>query len=669
MPNVQHTLGRLAGSNLFSTLDISGAFHCIAIHPEDRPYTAFSTPWGQKQFKDLGFGLCNGPATYCRLVQLVLQAVPHTAALPYMDDAIVHSSSVLEHLANLRMTLEAYRKAGLKLSPTKCEFFVTEAKFLGHKLTKHGIEPTDEYKDSVKNLKVPTTKSEARAFLGVIGYYRLSIPNYTHLALPWIQATGGTAGMNPVEVKEAEKTPLKVTDDMIQSFKVLQKALLEAPIRGYPYFNDSRGGMFVLDTDWCKHQIAGVLSQKQRKSESDEWKEVAIMYASHKLSKTQSNYAPYKGELFAGAYYFKYFAYYLKYAEEFLWRTDHYALLFYKTCKDLNDHVSRHLDTLESYNFIVQHRAGTKHGNADGLSRMEPADSIDDLRPYMVCALYKKNDPNVPPESLVPHTVSRPLPTFGKLDRLKLTPKVLRQEQAKDTMLPLVINAVREKNHKLFGYDQLDEAAQHYVRYKFRNLVFDKSDGVLKCRRMHPHSGKDIMAACLPPSMQWQVVKAAHSQLGHAGVARTREYLLLAVYFPYMNDCITEVVARCGVCQYIRKPQKAQRHTSVTWVNNRPFGRVHVDFCGPFPKGEVTGSRYLFTARDAFTRWPEAFPVPDETAASACRAIEMLISKHGVPHTIHSDRAQVFDSHKFKQLQHQYGFRATRTTGYHPQGN
>ena len=669
MPNVQHTLGRLAGSNIFSTLDISGAFHCISIHPEDRPYTAFATPWGQKQFKDLGFGLCNGPATYCRLVQLVLQAVPHTAALPYMDDAIVHGANLLEHLANLRLTFEAYRKAGLKLSPAKCEFFVSEANFLGHKLTEHGIEPTDAYKDAVRNMPVPETKQDARSFLGILGYYRLSIPNYTHVALPWIEATGGTAGMDPKEAKALEKKPLKVTEDMRKSFQLLKKALLEAPIRGYPYFNDSRGGSFILDTDWCKHQIAGVLSQKQRENDKAEWKEVALMFASHKLSKTQSNYAPYKGELFAGSYYFNYYAYYLKYAESFLWRTDHYALLFYKTCKDLNDHVSRHLDTLESYNFVVQHRAGIKHGNADGLSRLPAADKIDDLRPYMVCALYRKEDPSVPAYALAPHIVSRERPLFAKkLESLNLRANEIRKAQAEDDMLPLVINAVREKNPKLFPLDRLDEAAHHYLRNKFRELLFSK-DQILRCRRLHPKTHQEVHAVCLPPVLQWDVVKAAHRQLGHAGVARTYEYLLMAVYFPHMIDCVTEVVSRCGVCQFIRKPQKGQKHTAVIPANQRPFGRVHIDFVGPFPPGEITGNRYLLTMRDAFTRWPEAISVPDETATSLCRALEELFSRHGVPHHIHSDRAQVFDSYKFKQLQNQYGFLASRTTGYHPQGN
>ena len=91
MPECTDCLSRLAGSRCFSTLDMKGAFHVVPIPEESRACTAFSTPRGLFQFKKPGFGLCNGPATYCRLVQAVLQGVPLSVCLPFMDDALVHS--------------------------------------------------------------------------------------------------------------------------------------------------------------------------------------------------------------------------------------------------------------------------------------------------------------------------------------------------------------------------------------------------------------------------------------------------------------------------------------------------------------------------------------------------------------------------------------------------
>ncbi len=114
MPTVQDTIARLAGSNIFSGVDMAGAFHCIEVHPEDREKTAFTTPFGTFQQKRLGFGVTNGPATYCRLVDKVLKDIPPTEALSFVDDGVVHSDGLGQHLRNLDKTLNAYRKAGLK---------------------------------------------------------------------------------------------------------------------------------------------------------------------------------------------------------------------------------------------------------------------------------------------------------------------------------------------------------------------------------------------------------------------------------------------------------------------------------------------------------------------------------------------------------------------------
>jgi hypothetical protein len=91
MPNVGDTLARLAGSTCFSNFDMSGAFHCIQMEESAKEKTAFASPYGSFQQKRLGFGLCNGPATYCRLVECILQGIPTTVAVGFLDDGVIHS--------------------------------------------------------------------------------------------------------------------------------------------------------------------------------------------------------------------------------------------------------------------------------------------------------------------------------------------------------------------------------------------------------------------------------------------------------------------------------------------------------------------------------------------------------------------------------------------------
>ncbi len=101
MPTVQDTIACLAGSDIFSGVDMAGAFHCVEVHPEDQEKTAFATPFGMFQQKRLGFGVTNGSATYCRLEDKVLKDIPPTKALSFVDDRVVHSAGLSQHLKNL----------------------------------------------------------------------------------------------------------------------------------------------------------------------------------------------------------------------------------------------------------------------------------------------------------------------------------------------------------------------------------------------------------------------------------------------------------------------------------------------------------------------------------------------------------------------------------------
>jgi hypothetical protein len=198
----------------FSNFDMSGAFHCIQMEESAKEKTAFASPYGSFQQKCLGLGLCNGPATYCRLVERILQGIPTTVALGFLDDGVIHSRGLDAHIQNLTTTLSAYPKAGLKLSPKKCNFFRSEITFLGHTLNASGIKPIGSYIQSILNWKLPATKSAARAFLGVTGYYRQFIKDYSAIAAPWTDVIGKTDTVS-------ERRPLVVSTDMITAFKKL----------------------------------------------------------------------------------------------------------------------------------------------------------------------------------------------------------------------------------------------------------------------------------------------------------------------------------------------------------------------------------------------------------------------------------------------------------------
>jgi hypothetical protein len=285
LPGIEDNLARLSGSSVFSGVDGAGAYHCVGVHKADIPKTAFSTPFGLWQFKRLPFGLCNAPATYTRLVQMVLEGISYDEALPFLDDTCIHSKDLEGHHLAMRKVFEAYRRAGLKIQPSKCHLFQAKIEYLGHFISKDGVSPVPKYVQVVQNWPLPTNKTEARSFLGKVGYYCRFINDYAAIAKPWTDFVGKD------ENREIKKAPVVARPIMVVSYRHLKQALLTSPVLAFPQCDYKEP--FILDTDWSgdANTIGGVLSQRQA------GREKVIADGAQKLSRSQQNYVPTKGEL------------------------------------------------------------------------------------------------------------------------------------------------------------------------------------------------------------------------------------------------------------------------------------------------------------------------------------------------------------------------------------
>jgi hypothetical protein len=184
LQNIEDNLSRLSRSCVYSTLDGAGARHVVPIKKQDREKTAFGTPWGSYQFRRMPFGLCNAPATYCRIVHMVLQGIPYSMALPYLDDTCVHSRNLAEHFTALQTVLEAFRKAALKLQLKKCFLFKSKVEYLGHMVSKEGIRTVPWYTQVIKDCPMPETREQVCTFLGKCGYYRRFVDHYSQHTKP-----------------------------------------------------------------------------------------------------------------------------------------------------------------------------------------------------------------------------------------------------------------------------------------------------------------------------------------------------------------------------------------------------------------------------------------------------------------------------------------------------
>ena len=137
-----------------------------------RQYTAFTVgSMGVYEFLRMPYGLCNTPAMFQRLMQNCLGELNLTYALIYLDDVIVYSRTEEEHLTRLRAMFERFLESGLKLKPSKCNFFHTEINYLGHTVSAKGMESGVDGIKAITEMAPPRTYTGIRQFLGATGYF------------------------------------------------------------------------------------------------------------------------------------------------------------------------------------------------------------------------------------------------------------------------------------------------------------------------------------------------------------------------------------------------------------------------------------------------------------------------------------------------------------------
>jgi transposase InsO family protein len=356
LPKIDACLDVLGGARWFSSLDLRSGYWQVEILPDDRDKTAFVTRRGQFRFKVLPFGLCNAVGLFQRLQDRVLAGLNWFVCLVYLDDIAIFSKTFDEHVVRLDMVFERMQAAGLKFNPEKCRLFQRRMEFLGYVISARGVEPAADKVKAVKEWPTPRNVYEVRAFLGLIGYYRRWIEGFSRRARPLYELLRKEVRFHWLIEQQLAFDDLKV-------------CLTSAPILGLPIDN----GEYVLDTDASDYAAGAVLQQRQ------DGVIRVIAYASRTFHEPETRYSTNHKELTAAVYGLSQFRQYLL-GRSFLLRTDHAALKFLMTTKDVSARHGRHLDFLAQFGGMrIEHRPGTSHGNGDGMSRRPAGNETNDI--------------------------------------------------------------------------------------------------------------------------------------------------------------------------------------------------------------------------------------------------------------------------------------------------
>ena len=134
------------------------------------------------------FGLISAPSTFQRLMDEVLDGL-HEFTVAYLDDILIHSQTWDQHMKHLDTVFTKLRKAGLNVKERKCTFASGSCVYLGHVVGNGSVKPMDCKVSAVKNFREPQTKKDVRSFLGLCGYYRKFVPNFSTVAAPLSELT------------------------------------------------------------------------------------------------------------------------------------------------------------------------------------------------------------------------------------------------------------------------------------------------------------------------------------------------------------------------------------------------------------------------------------------------------------------------------------------------
>lgn len=322
--------------------------------------SAFVTPGGVYQWrKKMPFGLVNSPASFQQLLTKVLAGLTYKMALVYVDDILVFSSSFESHIRDLQQVFDRLITAGLTLKPSKCKFARKQVSYLGHTLSKNGVQVDISKTDAVRSFPIPKTQRQARSFLGLCNYYRKFVHGYSHICAPLNRLLRN-------DVKFKWDTACN------EAFQKLKDALTSPPVLIYPDLNKA----FILTTDASNTAIGYILGQRDSRN-----REHVIAYGGRSLNDAERKLGIPELECLAVLEGIKHFHVYLA-NNRFQVYTDHRALTWLSNIKQATGRLARWSVLLQGYNFEICYRKGEKNKNADSLSRRDyPAELDNDKEP------------------------------------------------------------------------------------------------------------------------------------------------------------------------------------------------------------------------------------------------------------------------------------------------
>lgn len=697
LPNIADLFDKLGKSVYFSTIDLASGYHQIEVKEEDRQKTAFSTQSGHFEFTRMPFGLKTAPATFQRAMDNVLRGLQGIHCLVYLDDIIVYSASLQEHIEKLRLVFDRLRATNLKVTLDKCEFFRKEVLYLGHMITKEGLKPNNDKIQAVLNFPLPKTTTEIKSFLGLVGYYRKFIKDFAKITRPLTNC-----------LKKRNK--IETTEQYCMAFQMCKELLVNAPILQFPDFEKT----FILTTDASDFAVGAVLSQGPIGADKP------IAYASRTLNDAETRYSTIEKELLAIVWAVKHFRPYL-YGRRFTIYTDHRPLAWLNSMKEQNSKLTRWKLRLAEFDYDIEYKNGKQNVVADALSRIRlnplhtddqsmevNADDdqlqkdIDEVIKNIAELKRLEQERNEENSSIVAkspdsektlslqssHGPKSPFsiaaPSFSTLSAAEGSETQHSVYDMDTAGIPILREAIDTKPNQILVHtwfkdqiavkdlsrpkqrilevhlpinrpDLVKQFLKEYVRPKVKHFIYFEEEIYRKqfAEAMIALFKKDTVKVfeCTERVVyvenedeQKEIVSKYHiGKTCHRGIKETLVHIRRTYYWPNMELTVATIINSCEGCKrmkYDRHPLKPE--LQLTQTQTKPFQEIFMDVF------TIEGKPFL-TIVDAFSKLGQAIEMNNKTTPEVIRALVKYFSLYGTPHKISADSGAEFNNALLKE--------------------
>ena len=639
-----------------SSFDWFRGYWNLRVDSEDAHKMAFSHEGNHYQSRRMLYGISSAPAAFSRLMMKIFGG--HKSFVIYLDDVLIIDSSFEEHCRSLQFLFDQCQKFGILLNAKKCNLCQNTVTFLGHQVSKNGIQPTDKHRNAMQTFPRPNDRRSLKRFCGLANYNLKFVKQASVI-------------MSPLYSICSTKKEFVWGHDQEAAFVGIKQALLST----HGLFHRNPKLDLVLVCDASKDFVGATLYQITENGEPQ-----VVAYFSRYLSGPDQRRSMRIKELLALTYAIRHLEYYLL-NTKFVVVSDHKSL-----CYLYREHMKSTLDAkltnifyyLLNFNFTIVHTKGDSElmKSADCLSRIKSS-KLDELD-----AIFTEDDV---PERIFA-LIHLPRKSIRESDSkmryfLRSIAKGVEESPSDDAEEKTDVNvALKFEDYNISTEEMLkrqsncatveglvkslrksEKKAGPKRRLNAKNFAIDDDGLLVNC-------AKQTKRIVLPDDIGLEFLKYVHTSFGHCGTYQLIKIVTKYFFIPKVKEKASDVCRLCVECLRC-KPRPELRPSLIPKrsFESVPFEKTHVDLYD-LGKADCHGKRYLMTAVDELTGYVEGFPLSNKTDRLVSKAMLELILRHGVSNRVITDNGAEFGP-LFRAVLDRFQITHVRTSAYHSRSN